>query len=34
MDLILLPDCGDKNLDRHYTSALKKAVELYIVSAI
>ncbi|RZI85130.1 MAG: hypothetical protein EOP38_06135 [Rubrivivax sp.] len=33
MDLILLPDGGDKSLEHHYTNALIKAVELYIVSA-
>lgn len=33
MDLILLPNGDDKSLERHYTRALEKAVELYIVSA-
>lgn len=33
MNLILLPDSGDKSLEHHYTNALKRAVELYIVSA-
>lgn len=33
MTLILLPDSGDKRLEHHYSDALKKAVELYIVSA-
>lgn len=33
MNLVLLPDSGDKSLEHHYTNALKKAVELYIVSA-
>lgn len=33
MDLILLPDGEAKGLERHYTNALTKAVELYIVSA-
>lgn len=33
MNLILLPDSGDKSLERHYNDALQKAIELYIVSA-
>jgi hypothetical protein len=33
MDLILLPESDNKSLEHHYTNALKKAVELYIVSA-
>ncbi|MBA4211655.1 MAG: hypothetical protein C0449_01100 [Polaromonas sp.] len=33
MNLILLPDGGDKSLEHHYMDALRKAVELYIVSA-
>ena len=33
MKLVLLPDGGDKSLEHHYTNALTKAVELYIVSA-
>lgn len=34
MDLILLPDSsGDRSLEYHYSTALQKAVELYIVSA-
>ena len=33
MNLILLPNSGEKWLEHHYTNALKKAVELYIVSA-
>lgn len=33
MNLVLLPDSGQKLLEHYYANALKKAVELYIVSA-